>query len=248
LLIGHISRNPQWAKLKDVSHDPRVAANAVESIWGLNAAAAKEVFREASAAEHSRRAINGAIGLYLAREIEAVGLLFRFARHPDPDFRASAAWGMGRTGDLRFLKTVETLAGDSAAVVKSSALHALAVLHQRLDSLRHTPEIPIHIRLATFEKGEHVLQIGLREQARYMQFDALHFAIFNGATPVEEYAFTALQSKDAVLLEVRFRGPQSASRLVKVDLFTDRGCGECAAFESSPEPRKSVSEIVQDTR
>jgi len=243
LLIGHISRNPQWAKSKDMHQDPRVGANAMESIWGLDTPAAKDVFRAAADADEPRHAINGAVGLHLAREMEAVTLLFRFARDERADFRAAAAWGMGRTGDPRFLKALIDLEKDFEESVKTSAAQALAVLHRRLEILRRLPAIPLQIALATFQKGEHAVHIELGEESVRLHLDALHFAISSGAALVEEFTFAQVQPAEAALFEFRFNGPQASSRIVKVEMFTERGCGEGAGIElanrSSRFPRSS---------
>ena len=245
LSIGHISRNPQWANWADGSQDPRVAANAVESIWGLDTASAKEVFRGAAEAKHSRQAINGVVGLYLAREVESIRLLFRFGRHERADFRASAAWGMGRTGDPRFMKTLEDLAQDPEHPVRMVATRAMEVLRHRVEALRQVPAIPIHIPLATFQKGEHAVQIALDENTTTSEWNALHFAISNGLQPVEEFTFAQLQPSNGHLYEARFRGPQSATRIVKVELWNDRGCGEFRASNSVQNRCDQFREIIR---
>ena len=245
LLIGHISRNPQWAKWNDIKNDPRVAANAVESIWGLDSDAAKAVFREAVEFPQPRQAINGAVGLYLAREIEAVTLLFRFARHDDFHFRASAAWGMGRTGDPRFLAILESLKQEREDPVRMAAGRALTVLRQRVESLKQVPAIPVHIPVSKFRTGEHTVQVALGEEAAKMRLDALHFAISNGPSPVEEFSFAQLQPTDGPLYECRFRGPQTSTRMVKVELFTNHGCGESTGFELSDAARVPITEFVR---
>ncbi len=245
LLIGHISRNPQWAKWIDIKQDPRVAANAVESIWGLDADAAKTVFREAAEFPHARQAVNGAIGLYLARKFQAIVLLFRFARHKDVHFRASAAWGMGRTGDPRFLAILEGLAQEREDPVRMAAERALTVLRRRLQVLKQVPAIPIHIPMATFQTGEHTVQVALGEEAAKMRLDALHFAISNGPAPVEEFSFAQLEPAGGTLYECRFRGPQASTRMVKVELFTSQGCGESTGFELSDAARVPIAEFVR---
>jgi hypothetical protein len=59
--------------------------------------------------------------------------------------------------------------------------------------------------------------------------DTLRFAISNGLVPVEEFAFAEAQPAGARLYEFRFGGRQL--RAVKVELFTDRGCGESTGLE-----------------
>jgi len=243
LLIGHITRNPQWAKLNDARRDCRVAANAVESVWGLDSPGAREVFREAAASHEPRAAVNGAVGLYLAREIEAIEWLFRYAREDAAAFRASAAWGMGRTGDPRFLSTLEALDRDADERVHKIASSAAAFLRKRLATLQEQPTIPLHMTEAAFDDSEHTLQVTLGGLVPGTRLDGLHFAITNGAEPVDQYLFRPLQPGGPY--EFRFYAPQAYSPVVKVELFTDRGCGECTGFEvEGAEPRGSMAEIL----
>lgn len=231
LLIGQISRNPQWAKLSDACGDTRVAANAVESVWGLDSSTAKEVFRQAAASAEPRQAVNGAVGLYLAREIEAVSLLFRFARQDAPHFRASAAWGMGRIGDPRFLSSVRALERDPEEVVRKAAARAAKALQKRLATLREQPAVSVQIPAATVEHGEHLLHAVLGEELAGIRIDGLHFALSYAAEPVDHYHFAEFPSGNARLYEFRFYAPQAGSRILKLELFTGRGCGECTAYE-----------------
>jgi HEAT repeat protein len=244
LIIGHISRNPQWAKLTDLNQDARVVANAVESIWGLDKLAAKEVFRDAVASRFHRSAVNGAVGLYLARESEAVTWLYSFARHEQRDFRAAAAWGMGRTADPRFVKALETLLKDPDEKVRTAAAQATGVLAQRLAALKELPEIPLQVT-AEFQNGKHTVHVTSEEQSKLPPLDALHFCLVNGTTPVEEYSFAKLHGAEGYAYELHFPGPRTFSRLVNVEVFTDRVCAHGSALETGEEEVKPLAEILR---
>ncbi len=103
LIIGRINRNPQWAEQSAQESDLRVAANAVESLWGLDTPAAREAFLHAAHHEHHRIAANGIIGLYMAGHPSSIPLLFRLGGSQKPLARAAAAWTMGHLGDPRFV-------------------------------------------------------------------------------------------------------------------------------------------------
>jgi len=245
LLIGHISRNPQWAKLTDVNQDPRVAANAVESIWGLDTLAAKEMFREAVTSAFHRAAVNGAVGLYLARQLEAVTWLWSFARHEEPDFRAAAAWGMGRTGDPRFLKALEALAKDAQEPVRAAAVHASGILIERVDILKKMPPITLDVTSAEFKDGQHRVHIKVDGAAKGSRLDALHFAVTNGSTPIDEFRLLAQQNGNGLAYEISFRGPRAFSRMITVEVFTESGYGEGAALETGDEEAKPIADILR---
>lgn len=245
LLIGHISRNPQWAKLTDVNQDPRVAANAVESIWGLDTLAAKEMFREAVTSSFHRAAVNGAVGLYLARQLEAVTWLWSFARHEEPDFRAAAAWGMGRTGDPRFLKALDALAKDAQDPVRAAAAHASGILIERLDFLKKALPLALEVTSAEFKDGQHRVHIQMNGAANRSRLDALHFAVTNGSTPIEEFRLLAPQNGNGQAYEISFRAPRAFSRMITVEVFTESGYGEGAALETADEEAKPIADILR---
>ena len=244
LLIGRISRNAQWAKLTDVNQDPRVAANAVESIWGLDTPAAREVFRDALVSGLHRSAINGAIGLYLAREPEAILWLYSYARHDDSRFRAAAAWGMGRTGDPRFLKALDTLRHDPAESVCAAADRAAEALKHRLGTLREAPELNLQMT-AEFHHGEHTVLVQIAEPGKPLRLDALHFSIQNGATPIEEYTVSEEQSDEGRLYKLKFPGPRVFSRLITVEVFSENGRGEGTVLETGEKEVKPLAEILR---
>jgi HEAT repeat protein len=248
LLIGRINRNPQWAKLTDVNQDPRVAANAVESIWGLDTPAATEMFREAVTSEFHRAAVNGAVGLYLARQFESVTCLWSFARHEQREFRAAAAWGMGRTGDPRFLKALEALARDAQDPVRTAAARASGILIGRIDVLKKMPPIALEVMSAEFKDGHHRIHIKVEAAAHGLHLDALHFAVTNGPTPIEEFRLLTPQNGDGQAYEINFRGPRAFSRMITVEVFTESGYGEGAALETGDEEARPIGDILRKRR
>lgn len=126
LLMGKGNRNPGWVRQQLSEPDTRVRANAVEALWGLDTAEACELFRTAASNSHQRTAINGMLGLYLCGRTEAVRLLAEAAGRDSVAFRASAAWGMGRTQDPRFVPILTRLVRDADTIVRSNSLKALA--------------------------------------------------------------------------------------------------------------------------
>lgn len=235
LLIGHITRNPQWAKHREVHQDGRVTDNAVESVWGLTSPAAKDAFREATTSDRHRAAVNGAVGLYLAREPEAVGLLLRFSRDERCKFRAASAWAMARIGDPRFLPVLASMKDDAESGVRSTAGHAHAVLETRLAQLRDRGVIAVRILTARFHEGEHTVYVAIGEEPAAARespkLDALHFVVRDEQAFIEEYACVKMRTAGENVWELRFRGVRPSSRLIGVQIFTERGCGEDTGFE-----------------
>jgi len=109
--------------------DARVRANFVEGLWSSVTGDSRPVFRMAIKDSHHRVAANGLVGLYrLGETHEAVRGLSEMARHPEPLFRAAAAWVMGHIGDEHFAGVLRHMAADPAPLVRSSAARSLRLI------------------------------------------------------------------------------------------------------------------------
>lgn len=124
-LYGRTSRNAEWVRNRLAEPDPRVRANAVESLWGERSDAAHSVFKEAPRDRHHRVAANAWIGLDQAGSRDVVASLKRMGGAEDPLARAAAAFAMGRTGHVEFKPVLEQMLKDASPHARSQALRAL---------------------------------------------------------------------------------------------------------------------------
>ena len=239
LLIGRISRNPQWVKRFDMTEDPRVVANAIESLWGLNTQAARDAFLEASRDPRNRVAGNGAIGLYLAGDLRATAAISRTSRHDDSRFRSTAAWCMGRSGDVRFLPRLRALARDGAASGRTQALRSLQSLTQRLHSLQQSPEWPVVIRRAAVHEADIQLQIELDNAGPHTRgFGPLDFVLSLGGDLIETYSVQEVRKEASrtvyeIVCPVDTAAPPNQGRALKVEFYHDKGCGSVIVADGS---------------
>lgn len=118
-----------WTKWLETEPDYRIRANAIEALWGEKREWVKDVFLAAARDENNRVAGNAQVGLYLLGAPESIELLVGLASHPNFWFRATAAWAMGRTGDVRFREALTGLLRQPGPVAKN-ALHALRLIHR----------------------------------------------------------------------------------------------------------------------
>ncbi|MGH9719275.1 MAG: HEAT repeat domain-containing protein [Bryobacteraceae bacterium] len=144
LLIGKSNKNAEWLRDRLNEHDPRVRANAVEALWGLEFETCLAVFRQAAADAAPRVAGNAAYGLYLAKDTSSIRILLDMAARPEPSWKATAAWAMGRTQDPRFLSVLEPMLRDEAAGVRQNSLKARVKIQQRANRLRESSPIAVH--------------------------------------------------------------------------------------------------------
>lgn len=110
--------------------DPRVRANAIESLWGVTSSHATDVFLRGSQDPHHRVRANALVGLYLRGDVRALTGLKEMSTAADPLARSAAAWAMGRTGDLRFEPKLQELrrSPDRNPMVIRNSLLAIARL------------------------------------------------------------------------------------------------------------------------
>lgn len=128
LLIGRSSRSIQWAQSRLAEIDPRIRANAVEALWGLDTAEAKVVLRAAAGDCNNRVAGNALFALYAMGDTTSISDLLKMAASDSPQFRSSAAWAMGETGDPRFSETLGRLMSESSSFVRKRAFAELSRL------------------------------------------------------------------------------------------------------------------------
>ncbi len=126
LLIARSGLNPEWALRQLKDPDPRVRANVVEGI-GASPEPRRflEALRRAAQDPHHRVATTALIVLFHLGEETAAEALRQMASHPDPRFRAAAAWAMGQVGDAQFEPVLQTLRRDPHHAVRFCALRTL---------------------------------------------------------------------------------------------------------------------------
>jgi len=162
LMMGRGKRNCAWVMEQLTEPDGRVRANAVESVWGLDGADVLEVFSTAVQDPVPRVAINGAIGLYRARQTRSIELLAAWAEDERFEFRRSSCWGMGQTLDPRFLPLLVKRVRDSEPTVRSNALRAASTIRAHLSVLKQDL-LTVHLgRVQILESGVRLILLSLR--------------------------------------------------------------------------------------
>jgi hypothetical protein len=125
-MIGRGSRSTKWVMGRLSESDPRVRANAIESLWGVNTQEARALLNLAASDANNRVAGNALLGLYYLGEASVLADVVKLAGHESALFRSSAAWVMGETGDSRFTEALRRLISEPDATVRKRAFAALA--------------------------------------------------------------------------------------------------------------------------
>jgi len=125
LIMGRSNRSAIWVQSHMSDADPRLRANAIEGLWGVETEEVRGLMLAALRDANNRVVGNALYGLYTMGESSSLPETIKLAGHPAAVFRATAAWVMGETGDSRFRDTLAQLLRDSHPMVRSRALRSI---------------------------------------------------------------------------------------------------------------------------
>ncbi len=155
-----LAQRSQRAELGLVDHDPRVRANAVEALWGIDTAKVRRILLTAKADANNRVAGNALLGLLLLGDRSVTTDVRAMLRHAVPPFRATGAWVVGQAKDRVFIPDLEVLKGDPDERVRVAAEDALAQFVGAEHHQDRRQVLPVKIlRLRETEKGRKRLWI-----------------------------------------------------------------------------------------
>jgi HEAT repeat protein len=146
-MIGKGSRSVKWVRSKLTESDPRVRANALEALWGVDTPEARALLHFAASDASNRVIGNALLGLYYLGDCAALEEMVKLSTHESNLFRASAAWVMGETGDVRFSDVVRRLLLEPEPVVRKRALAALGRIKQASNLCAGLPQWHVAARL-----------------------------------------------------------------------------------------------------
>jgi hypothetical protein len=130
LLMGNRIQNPAWVEKQILSGDARLRANVVEALWGNREAWARRIVREALEDPNNRVAGNAVMALHFLKDPSFAALATRMLKDERPEFRQTAAWVMGRSGEPAFLDVLRGALADSSPGVRRSATRALIAIRR----------------------------------------------------------------------------------------------------------------------
>src|SRR5258708_35466950 len=113
-LYAGAGENLVWATERLDHPDARLAANGVEALWNAeNSEALQAVFWRGARQPRNRVAGNGMVGLFLCEHPRAGELALAMADDSSADFRATAAWAMGKAPWLPGMNNLKSLTMDT---------------------------------------------------------------------------------------------------------------------------------------
>jgi hypothetical protein len=131
IFIGKRIRSAPWAQRVLLGNNDAVRAHAVESIWGVDTPAARSLLHRYMQDESTRVAGNCLVGLHKIGEPGVDEEICSMAVALTPEFRATAAWAMGKVGGPVFIRQLTALAKDENRSVRGLALQSLLDIRRR---------------------------------------------------------------------------------------------------------------------
>ena len=129
----------KWMRSRLVESDPRIRANAIEALWGVDNEEARELLHLAANDGNNRVAGNALIALYRLGDCSVIPEMLKLAEHGSALFRATAAWAMGEAGDPRFTEALAHLLREPNATVRTRAMAALGRIKAAIARVRSMP-------------------------------------------------------------------------------------------------------------
>jgi HEAT repeats len=232
LLIGRSARNSAWLGRRLLDRDTRVQANAVEALWGLDAAEATPHLLGALKSKNNRVAANAALGLYRIGDVQAIRVLLEMLRHEEPLFRLSALWAIGETQDPRFLPVLAKYFENAKGKLRLAAAGAMSRIRRREKAAGEAATLQIHVSQATAQPGgQRRLSFALScHPARDLSgVKATEFAVREGETLIEGYE-VQLVSPPALLI-AGFVAPWFASETEPYEKCVREALRQCLAMK-----------------
>jgi len=131
VVIGRRVRNIAWIEDQLEEGDLRVQANIIESLWHETLPQCEAIFLRYRESPSNRVAGNAVYGLYLRSHPDARTAIVAMAAHAESRFRGTAAWVIGKTGDVGLRDLLRPLLTDTDQNVRNGAFRALAGLKSK---------------------------------------------------------------------------------------------------------------------
>jgi hypothetical protein len=193
LMVGRLTRDPQWLRQQLEDENPRVRANAIEGLWDVRAEGLEELLRSALHDPHHRVAANAALALHKIGDVSAAASMYSMLRHPDEMFRRAALWAIGQARDPRFFDAVAKLSEQANGEERNLATRVKDELNNSRRSSEFTSVLSLELTQdRILESGERCARLCCVADSVggwLGQFDlnALNFVITEGERQLEDY-------------------------------------------------------------
>jgi hypothetical protein len=197
IFIGRRTQNPDWAQQQLQSTDSRVRANVIEALDEAFSPAAKQLLWSAVADSNNRVMGNALLGLYRMGDTASLPLIFQMAERPEYEFRSTAAWGMGATGDARFATTLASLLTDPEGRVRENAFRGLKLVRTARDTAFLRPALRMCVLGFSQEQSRASLTVVVQDASGNASehISPMSWMLTNGDGMVRAYTVDAIDTR-----------------------------------------------------
>jgi hypothetical protein len=159
--------------------DPRSRANALEASYDFPSSYALRALYRSWIHDSDNRVVgNALLGLHKSGDTFCLPPIFRMVAHPNPKFRATACWVMGRSEDPRFLETLDGVVKTDTGTVRANAVRAMRTIQAAVERLSAAPSGSLIFGPVQHESGGQVrYDVIVRDSAEHT-LDALNPVAF----------------------------------------------------------------------
>ena len=131
LFVGRRMQSPEWAARQITRDNPEgVRAKAIESLWGVKSQSAQALLEGYTTDESVPVAGNALVGLHKMGKPGIMEQIAEMVNSEAAGSRTTAAWTMGKIGDLSFADPLMEMLKDESPEVRSAALQSLIQLRK----------------------------------------------------------------------------------------------------------------------
>jgi hypothetical protein len=201
-MIGRQSGSAQWVRHRLSDSDSRIRANALESLWNVDTAEARNLLEALIHDPNNRVAGNALLGLYRLGHTQVIPEILNLVDHQSAVFRSTAAWVMGETRDPRFGEALASLLRDVGATVRKRAFSALGQIRAAAARESEAPSCRLAARFLDTPTGNRRLALAVvgREGWTAPGLLPTHFILSEDARIVQSYRVTARPLAETVFV------------------------------------------------
>jgi HEAT repeat protein len=205
LLVGRSNKNHKWVKDRLAEADPRVRANAIESLWGSDSDGSRAVFWTALGDDDDRVVGNAILALYRMGDPASIQLLLQLIAHPEIPFRVTGVWAMGETGDPRFMPMLARMIAEQVRELRANAFRAMAKIKKAIAA--RTAGESFNVMLGPLRRArdnwvEFIAAIRSASGAQPPELNFTNFALWEDSKLVREYTIRQRGKQEPVAVAI----------------------------------------------
>jgi len=162
LLVARRIQSSDWVRRQIAAPDPRIRANVLEGLWGVQHSYARSAYEECLGDANNRVVGNALLGLHLLGDAAVSPRVVTMARDGRPLFRSTAAWVMGQIANPAHVENLHALMRDDTPGVRSEALRSLFSIRRNTAPKPEEPKVPVEPTAPPVEEESAPIPVKLR--------------------------------------------------------------------------------------